>query len=122
MAERWEEARVCFRRLAKEAPDNIRYLGRLGTTAARCGDAETARQISEQLRTIERRYLFGQQTEWRARIAAVLGDQEEAVRLLRQAESQGAAHHHSGLYLHPDIDLEALYGYEPYEELRRPRG
>jgi len=57
----------------------------------------------------------------RARIAALLGDREEAVTLLRQAIEQGVNWGH-GVWVHRDIDLESLHDYPPFQELLRPKG
>lgn len=42
-----------------------------------------------QLAAMDRPYLFGSNTAWRARIAAVLEDRDQAVALLRQAYREG---------------------------------
>ena len=75
--------------------------------------------ISERLRALDQPYLRGANTLWRARIAAVLGDRGEAVRLLGQAIDDGRPY---GLWLHRDPDFEALRSFPPFEELVRPRG
>jgi hypothetical protein len=48
----------------------------------------------------------------------MLGEREEGVRLLRQAFGERLYY---DVWLHRDIWLESLRGYEPYEELLRPR-
>jgi hypothetical protein len=105
--------------LAAERPDNIDYKGYLGTLAARRGDREEALRISTELESIDRPYLFGSNTYWRARIASLLGDRERAVALLREAFAQGREY---GVYLHRDMDLEPLRDYPPFQELLRPKG
>jgi len=118
-AERWEEAEVLARELVAESPDNLSYLGYLGTLAARRGDREGALEISEQLAGLDRPYLYGSHTYQRACIAAVLGDREEAVRALRESFAQGRGYTTS---LHRDIDLEPLRDYQPFQEFMRPKG
>jgi hypothetical protein len=54
----------------------------------------------------------------RAGLAAVQGDRDRAVGLLRDATSQGSAF--LGIS-DADPAFESLRGYPPYEELRRPR-
>ena len=55
----------------------------------------------------------------RARIAAALGEPDEAVALVRDALASGYRH---SLALHRDVYLEPLRDYPPYQELTRPRG
>jgi len=117
-AGRWEEAAVEYRTLVERAPDDPNLLGPLGVIAAARGDLERAAEINGQLAGMDRPYLFGRNTLWRARIAAMLGERDEAVRLLRQAFSEREWY---GIWLHRDIYLESLHGYEPYEQLLRSR-
>jgi len=119
LAERWQEAEAIFEVLSAEDPDNIDYIGFLGALAARRGNSEGARQISEKLKRIERPYLFGNHTYWRACIDALLGERKQAVTLLRESFAQGGSY---GVYLHNDVDLESLRDYEPFKELLRPKG
>ena len=58
---------------------------------------------------------------WRARIASVLGMQEEAVTLLRPIFDRGTP---DGLplYAHTEMDFESLRGYPPFQALIRPEG
>ena len=127
-AERWEEANAVFASLAAEHPDNVVYKGLLGTLAARRGDRAKAQRIAEELRRIENPYLTGDQTFRSARIIAVLGDKERAVALLREAIAQGggfgdeAEQYNFGFTYGHSMDLEALRGYPPFEELIRPKG
>jgi serine/threonine protein kinase/tetratricopeptide (TPR) repeat protein len=115
----WEEARKIFETLAADHPDNIDYQGYLGVLAARRGDRAQATKVSEELSKIDRRYLFGNHTYWRACIAALLGEKERAVALLKESFSQGRAY---GVDLHRDIDLEPLWDYPPFIEILRPKG
>ncbi len=117
-AERWEEAQDIYEALHKKYPDRIQYLGRLGVIAARRGDKEEALEISSLLENIDRPYIFGSHTYWRARIAAILGERENAVKLFREALAQGETYPH----LHPVIDFEPLQDYPPFKELIKPKG
>ncbi len=127
-AERWEEAKAVFAKLAAEHPDNINYKGRLGALAARRGDRAEAERIAEELRRLEAPYLYGNNTVRSARIVAVLDDKERAVALLREAIAQGAgsneepdSYGYGFIYRH-SMDLEPLHGYPPFEELIKPKG
>jgi tetratricopeptide (TPR) repeat protein len=117
-AERWPEAQALYQSLHEEFPDNINYLGYLGTIAARLENREKALSISDELKNIERPYLFGSNTFWRARIVVLLGEKEKAMVLLRDALAQGTSY--GSLYL--NMDLEPLSDYPPFQELIKPKG
>ena len=117
--ERWEEAKLLYRALREEDPENdIKSLGRLGLIASRLGDREEVERISDLLETHPWSYPRGYHTFYRARIAAVSGKKEETVRLLREAVSQG--YPYSNFY---NIkDFESLKDYAPYIEFMKPKG
>ncbi|MGD8898290.1 MAG: hypothetical protein PVJ73_19840, partial [Acidobacteriota bacterium] len=112
----------------REHPDNIDYLGRLGSLAARRGDRAEALRSAETLRTLDRPYLFGNHTYRSARILALLGDKQGATARLREAVAQGSGgsdkpdqYGYGFIYCHA-MDLESLRGYPPFEELIEPKG
>jgi tetratricopeptide (TPR) repeat protein len=117
-SERWEESQLIFESLHNEFPDNVDYLGMLGSLKARRGDKEKALNISNKLESVDQPYIWGWHTYYRARIAALLGDKKVAVRLLREAFSQGVAYPR----YHHEMDLEPLYDYPPFVEFLKPRG
>ena len=138
-ADRWSEARDLLSRLVAEIPEegtpwrgigtvaDFDYLGLLGTVAARQGDRDEALRLSRRLGEIDNpNLLFGQPTLWRAKIAALLGDGERAVSLLRAAISQGlmpldlARGLGYAMWLHSDIDFESLRNYPQFQSLMRP--
>jgi tetratricopeptide (TPR) repeat protein len=118
-AERWDEALVLIEQLIGEDPENIDYLGSLGTLSAREGRQDDARRIDRQLAQLERPYLQGINTLWRGIIAAQLGESERAVTLLRQAHSEGAQF---GVGTHREPTLDPLRGYQPFEDFMTPKG
>jgi serine/threonine protein kinase/tetratricopeptide (TPR) repeat protein len=118
-AECWEEAQSIFEALLSEKPDHIDYKGYLGSIAARLGDREKAIRISDELKALNKPYLFGNHAYWRACIASLLGEKEQAVALLRESFAQGREY---GVYLHRDVDLEPLRDYPPFQELIKPKG
>jgi tetratricopeptide (TPR) repeat protein len=118
IAEEWEKSKALFKELAEKNPDNVEYKSFLGRLAARGSDQKGALKISGELQQIKRPYLFGYHTYCRACIASLLGEREQAVELLREAFAHGYAH---GVYLHRDIDLEALREYPPFQELLWPK-
>ena len=118
LAGRWAAAERIFESLAASDTATIEYLGYLGVLAARQGATTKAAAISERLNRLDRPYLWGEETVWRARIASLLGDRVAAVALLRQAAGEGyrfAWNHHT------DPDLEPLRDYPPFMTLTRAR-
>ncbi|KPK57045.1 MAG: hypothetical protein AMS21_11985 [Gemmatimonas sp. SG8_38_2] len=112
-AERWDDAGRLYQDLAGEYPENTEYLAALGRLAARRGDREVALRISEELGSLPH-------TLHPARIAAVLGDSEEAMTLLQQqSDVMGWG---TWLFLHRDIDFESLHDYPPFQEFMKPKG
>jgi hypothetical protein len=99
-------------------PDDLNYLGLSGLAAARTGHRDRAAAVADRLRRTNRPYLFGLHTQYRALIAAVLGDRPYAVTLLRQSLAEGRPF---DLWLHRHIDLENLRGFPPFEQLLQPR-
>ncbi len=116
LAERWDDADEVFQALPADSA-HVDVLGYRGTVAARRGDASEARSWADALAGLDP--ARGRTTLWRARIAALIGERDEAVELLRRAFAQGLAF---GLWVHLDPDLEPLRGYPPYEEVVRPKG
>ena len=114
---RWAAAVPVLDSLILEDPGNFEFVGLRGIAAARLGDSSGARRADGRLQTIrgDRR---GRVSLMRAGLAAVQGDRDRGVSLLRDATSQG-----SGFLGWNDADpaFESLRGYPPYEELRRPR-
>jgi tetratricopeptide (TPR) repeat protein len=132
---RWEEARDLYEKLAQAADwdpvlmEAVDQLASLAGAAARLGDVERTRAIraefeerSEEALSVgsegeASRLLLGQ-----ARIAAVLGEREEAVRLLSEGFRVSP---NKGIYVkiaHQLRDFESLRNYLPYQQLLKPRG
>lgn len=127
-AGRWDEAKGTFTALAAEDPENMIAQGYLGVLAARLGGQAESARIDAWLRDLERPLLRGRHTLWRARIAAVLGERDRAVELLRQAFAEGIAHGAWenaqgvpwGTMHHADADLLALRDHAPFRALVEP--
>jgi len=117
---RYKEAQAVVERLATEDPGNVDYEGVRGVVAARQGNRAEAQRIDQALARLSRPYLFGVPTYYRAQIAAVLGDRDRAVNLLREAIAQGAVtgwdHRHS------ESAFVFLHGYPPFDDVLRPKG
>ena len=88
-------------------------------THTRLGDRAGAMVISDSLVALTQPFRRGDPTVWRAYIAAQLGDLDEAVELLEQADEEGWR---IGLTFHRSPYLKPLRGYAPFERLAEPRG
>ncbi len=128
-AERWSEAETLYRSMAEEVGQIQSVLcqedkrlvwlhGTLGVLAARRGDREEALRISAHLEQIGG-YPMGGHTYGRARVAAQLGEREQALGLLRLAFAQGMAFSPD---VYSDPDLEPLWHHPELEALLRPEG
>jgi tetratricopeptide (TPR) repeat protein len=125
VAARLDDADTLYRALLREYPtsrgypDNVLYVGYLGMIAARRGDSLRARELSVRLKAHQRAQAYpGQEAVvFRAKIAALLGAYDEALRLLVDGYGTGGADE-----LHSDIDLEVLKDYPPYRRFIAPRG
>jgi len=112
---RLEEAEAAIERWAEEDPHNWIPRARLGRLAALQGDRERAARIMASLASVETGTTLA-----RAEIAALLGDKELAVALLRQADAEGWLWNR--ITLHRNRYLrESLEDYPPFVELMRPR-
>jgi len=82
---RFEEARPYFESLATEFPERLQYRGLAATVAARRGDRAAAERWLGYAAPRDE----GEHLAFRARIAAVMGDHEEAITLLTTAVDRG---------------------------------
>jgi hypothetical protein len=114
----WTGADTIFRALSAAHAQNVRYLGWVGLTAAQRGDTAGADRVSAALDSLDVPYLHGVNTVFRARLAAVLGRRDQAVRLVRQARAEGLQVEE----LHLAVELIPLRGLPPFDELVRPAG
>ncbi|MGD8322578.1 MAG: hypothetical protein PVJ02_19155, partial [Gemmatimonadota bacterium] len=117
-AGRLEDADTLFAALQREAPGNLLYLGFHGVTLARLHRREEARKLDERLAAWDEPAELGSANEFRAQIAAALGERDEAVRLLQAAFDHGAYY---GVPLHLEPAFEGMKGYPPWEALVAPR-
>lgn len=117
--ERWDEAEAMYSALAAAHPERISHRAQLGLIAARRGDRAAAAEVGAWLADLDHRYRFGEHTYYRATIAAVLGERNTAVMLLREAFGQG--YPQGSMIVHRDFDLENLLDYPPYEPLMQPQ-
>jgi len=122
-ARRWDKAKIVYEEAVKKFPKDSAagwgYESVLGIIAARQGDRSRAMEVSEWLKNLKLPYLFGVNTYQRACIAAILGDKEQAVALLKESFLQGSE---LDIGVHKDFDLESLWDYPPFIEFLKPKG
>ena len=112
------DADTLFAELIREIPNNVEYRGYRAVSLAHLGRRDEAMAIDRWLEQIDRPYLSGAHTRWRAAIAAALGDRERALQLLHQAYDEGME---LDYYHHRDPEWESLRNYRPYQEFVRAR-
>jgi tetratricopeptide (TPR) repeat protein len=122
---RWREALPIVRDFAAKYPDDVIARSRLGAVYARLGDRKGLGAVDRWLAEWNEPYraFTISPTFERARLAAILGDRERAVALLRQAAEEGAfLDGGQGFGPHSDPDFEPLRNYPPFPELMKPKG
>jgi hypothetical protein len=112
-AGQWDESRRLW--AARQSRDSADELARfaLAAIAIRTAHDTTRAGVSDARpgRAPDRGFFM-------ARLAALRGDREGAVALLRRAYDEGLLYR---IVIHTDPDFESLRGYPPFEELIRPR-
>jgi DNA-binding SARP family transcriptional activator/tetratricopeptide (TPR) repeat protein len=123
LAKRYREAKAEYERLLATGgaigTNETILRGELGLVAAASGDSAGAAAADHWLRQLQGPYLRGQHTDYRARMAALLGRKDEAMRLIRQAIGEGYGF---GLTRHQAPEYHSLLGFAPYVELMRAKG
>jgi hypothetical protein len=106
-------------RFAVVARDTARIdaAGYLALAQLARGDRASAQAAADSLGALERPWLFGAQTFWRAAILGALGDRDLAVQLLQQANREGQPMQE----WHFMSALDSLRGYAAFEALIRPK-
>jgi hypothetical protein len=120
VAARFDEAYNIAKSLSEEFPEDFADRGLVGLLAAWRGNEEEAQQVSQWLGALQRPYLTGFNTIWRAMIAGALGEGENAVALGRQAFAEGFQHPNPWTWAW--IAFEPIRDYPPFQELIRPKG
>jgi TolB-like protein len=96
----WSEAAVLGKVLVRADPSSVKYRGMLGVVLAKSGDHVAAQRVLAQLAGDRQPYTFGIPQYEAARVAAALGQKEEAVRLIVASHSKGYP-----LYMDPHRDI-----------------
>jgi tetratricopeptide (TPR) repeat protein len=117
---RAQEAVPIWRELVDHDPGNLEYLGEFGLALAMAGEEEEAREIAERLSGWDEPWFWGRSTYWRACIAANLGELEEAVDLLWQADDRG--NYVNDPPPHYDPNLRPLRDHPGFQDYIKPRG
>jgi hypothetical protein len=116
--ETWADARAVYASLYAQDSAAVEHIGALGVLAARLGNTSEADSMASRLVADSRPYLFGAPRLWAARIAAVRGDREGAVALVRRALREGYTRLYS---LHTEHDFDSLRDFPAYREILQPR-
>jgi hypothetical protein len=114
-----DDAYEVVRDAVADIPDSFGRSKVIGLAAARAGDRDTALTESYTLAHHHEPRAFGETDYLRARIAALVGDQREAVRLLRRAIINGFYDYQM---LRACPDLESLRNNPEYRRLIEPKG
>lgn len=115
---RWTEAGLLADSLLAVDPGSLEIRGLRALIAARLGQRAVAGRIATELAADRHPYQFGLSTLYRARIAAVLGEPDSSLALLRQALGEGKDY---DLWLHRDPDFASLRRSESYQVIVRGR-
>jgi DNA-binding SARP family transcriptional activator len=118
----WPELETRVARLAREAPDDARWIAfggliaanRGDTLRARAADARLARMVQEEGVESRRALLLYE----RARITATIGARDAAVELLRQAFTSGLGF---SIHIHTDPAFASLRDYPPFVRVIAPK-
>jgi tetratricopeptide (TPR) repeat protein len=113
------EARIVFDSLVEDDADNLGVRAVRGFFAAMEGDSAQARTDAEWLATLDRPYMLGFNTYWRAAISGALGERDDGLNLLRQAFSEGWYHSWEHAWY---AELAPLRDHPEFQELMRPKG
>jgi len=124
-AERWKEARDLAETLVPRHRDLYLVMALRGRAAARTGDVEGARRASDELAQLTDPSLRGSNIYFRAQIAAILGQRQEALRLLHEALAHGLSYGFEqdlGFIGHADMDLESIRDEPAFQALLKLKG
>jgi tetratricopeptide (TPR) repeat protein len=114
-----EAARDTFLLLLQQSPRNVGYKGYVGIAAAGLKDRATALRVDQELAALDGTFLQGSHTFFRAQIAAALGDNPAALRLLQEAFWQGMRYDSD---LHRTVAFEPLRDDSVFQRILRPKG
>ena len=118
----WQELETRLARLTREAPDDLRWIGLSGLVAANKGDTSRARAADDRLEAMLRSERIPSRRAnllyERARIAAMIGERDATVDLLRQAFASGFGYN---IYLHTEPAFASVRSYAPFVRVIAPK-
>jgi hypothetical protein len=115
-ASQWSQLDAELEHLPREGDPDL--MGLHAASGAHQSDALRARSGIAALRKLTGKFRFGRHLMWAARVAAVLGEGDDALPFLRGAFARG---HPYGVQLHADRDLLLLRDHEGVRDALRPR-
>ena len=126
-AGRWEDSDRVLESVEAESGPDITLIGYRGLLAVRRGDEAQAARFAGELERIglEDFNLRGRSLAYRARLAALMDEQIQAVSLLKQAFVHALDFDYRpqwGPSRQYRFDFEGMADYAPYQELLRPKG
>lgn len=107
-----ESAAVRFGPLARDTLD-VNAAGFLGVIAAGRSDRAQARAIADSIGRVQRRWLLGDNTYWRAAILGTLGERDAAVELLGTSDRE----RRRMTRWHLATELTPLHGFPAFQAL-----
>lgn len=123
-AGRYREAQPVVAELLRQDSTSVEAWGLSGVIAARMGNDARADSVFTVLGELDGPYRLGLPAYWQARLAAIRGNRDQAVALLRESLRQGFKVTRLGTWqtLDVDPDLRVLAEHPPFRDLIRPRG
>jgi hypothetical protein len=118
-AERWHEAQDYLQTIYQSDSGNVEYLGFSSVLAVRLGELERAASLDRELASCDARELRGANLVWRARIAALRGEERRAVELLHRAQRNGWPFN---IWHHVELDFVPLADYPAFQDFLAPEG
>jgi DNA-binding SARP family transcriptional activator/TolB-like protein len=112
-----DEARVLFDALLAEEPDNPATIASIGVIAVHQKRTADARHAIERLSTDGRPWTFGRPALGLARVHAVMGETDAAIRDIRQARREGYARIY---FLHLEPEFASLASSSAWQSLLAP--
>lgn len=112
-----DETSALLERIDQEDPNRFFVLGALGVAKALQGDRASADRISAQLEGMNVPYSFGRTSIWQAKIAAALGNKDQAMVFLGRAFSEGTS---MDDWIHREPAFRSLFDHPPFQALLQP--
>ncbi len=120
LLDRYAEAQPIVAWMSRRFPDDMTWQGYTGLLAARLGHRTEADSVMRSLANDRRPFTFGHTTLWRARIEAALGNDQQAIALLRTGLAQGLTYDQA--FVRETPDFTRLQRYDEFRELFKPKG